>query len=242
VAEVLQTADAETTSKFHAKQLEVWGLDSNTVRCVNCPNREELDDVKAQELGHVWTCDPCGWIMCIKCKPETKLAGSYAEYFAILGQEPPPIHVCREVQTSERQELENVLNAALFAFCPTESCQKERVPIVREDGCNVIKCLKCRLRLCYACSAPLGQDSMEAHNKYPHYYTLPAKPGGARVLVESGRAPEGCLVCPLFHDSGFVTEEERTEYEFQKVFFACEETLHFALCGRGREKKKDRGV
>ena len=112
----------------------------------NCPFCEFKAIYPPPEEDREFRClnPDCEKVSCRLCKEETHIPKS-----------------CKEAgEVPERRLVEEAMTAALVRTCP-----KCNVKIVKEFGCDTVRCTKCQCDMCYACR----QDISMGHNMNQHH-------------------------------------------------------------------------
>lgn len=60
----------------------------------------------------------------------------------------------REDSKNLRKHVEEAMSKAVIRICPNKKC---KAPIIKEDGCNTLKCRKCSTVMCYVCKQNISR-------------------------------------------------------------------------------------
>lgn len=60
----------------------------------------------------------------------------------------------REDSKHLRKHVEEAMSKAVIRICPNKKC---KAPIIKEDGCNTLKCRKCSTVMCYVCKQNISR-------------------------------------------------------------------------------------
>lgn len=97
---------------------------------------------------------------------------------------------CEQVEAASdgerrRHGVEEAMTEALVRTCPNQAC---RLRIIKESGCNKMRCVRCKSIMCYICEADI------THVGYRHFEGS----GGGPIMPMRPEAPgRGALVAEL---------------------------------------------
>ena len=137
-----------------------------------CKNRVIVTDESAAAAGHVWECNQCMSFYCIKCEPQVKLCddGQAAYYNRIVSGEGSGHECTEDKKGTVRRLLNHCALKCRAVFC--SNCKNG--PIYKEgqgrgfEGCNVVRCPRCKKHVCWVCTKTLSEGSAKAHDAMPH--------------------------------------------------------------------------
>ncbi|GJN24037.1 hypothetical protein PR202_gb11745 [Eleusine coracana subsp. coracana] len=128
----------DLAKRFNHFLLESYLEDNDSVKwCPSVPHCGHAIRVGASERYVEVEC-PCGFSFCFNC--------------AAHAHSPCPCTIWEKwsAKSSDSENIKWIVNN-------TKSCPKCFKPIVKDGGCNLVRC-KCGQYLCYLCGGPTGQD------------------------------------------------------------------------------------
>ena len=115
------------------------------IECNYCQYPYHYDDNELQQQGYILDCSNCKYHTCFQCLPLVCLPPNYLE------EEKDHEHSNSEVYW--KNYISSKVNELVFAQCP--ECSQFGI---KESGCNVVKCNRCRIYFCNTCGFNLGPD------------------------------------------------------------------------------------
>lgn len=178
-ADLREALDEATLAKLEDLQLHDEVAQASIEGLYECPFCDFKAICPPVEQDREFRCKnpSCKKVSCRLCKLESHIPKTCEEAKA------------KDKATPARIRVEEAMSEALIRVCPNPAC---KLPIIKEDGCNKMVCVKCRSIMCYVCKKNITRKCYN-HFKRDKGGTCPLFDWGSvhdQHLAEVGQARE----------------------------------------------------